>query len=81
MSEKVYVEVTVKFDKQGNMLPLKILWENDEEFLIDKILDKKRAASTKVGGIGIRYKVKISGKTTFLWYEKPAWFVEKKIQG
>ena len=38
-----------------------------------------RAASTKVGGTGIRYTVQICGKPTFLFDEENGkWFVEAK---
>ena len=76
--KKVYVEVTVKFDTDGNMIPLKIIWKDGTEYYIDRILNAKRAASTKAGGTGIKYAIRVSGKTTFLWYEDPGWFVEAK---
>ncbi len=79
MVKKTYVEVEVKFDTDGNILPLKIIWCDGREFLIDRVLDKKRAASMKVGGTGIRYTIKINNQTSYLWYEEPGWFVEGKI--
>ena len=78
MCKKIYVEVEVKFDTDGNILPLKIIWEDKTEFLIDRVLDKKRAASMKAGGTGIRYTIRVNGNTTYLWYENPSWFVESK---
>ena len=79
MIKKTYVEVEVKFDTNGNILPLKIIWEDGKEFLIDRVVDKKNAASMKAGGNGMRYTIRINGKTTYLWYEEPGWFVEAKI--
>ena len=79
MIKKTYVEVDVKFDTDGNILPLKIIWDNGKEFLIDRVLDKKAAASMKAGGNGTRYTIRTNGKTTYLWYEEPSWFVEAKI--
>ena len=81
MIKKTYVEVDVKFDTDGNILPLKIIWEDGKEFLIDKVLDKKAAASMKAGGNGMRYTIRTNGKTTYLWYEEPGWFVEAKNNG
>lgn len=40
--------------------------------------DKCRAASTKVGGCGIRYTVMIGGHESFLYNEDEKWFVEAK---
>lgn len=81
MIKKTYVEVEVKFDTNGNILPLKIIWEDGKEFLIDQVVDKKNAASMKAGGNGMRYTIRINGKTTYLWYEEPSWFVEAKYNG
>ena len=44
-----------------------------------RVIQKCRAASTKVGGTGIRYTVQICGKPTFLFDEENGkWFVEAK---
>lgn len=43
---------------------------------IDRILDKRPAASTKVGGCGIRYTVRIRGCERYLFEEDGRWFLE-----
>ena len=78
MPKKIFVEVHVKFDLNGNMIPESILWEDGRVFEIDKVLSAKKAASLKVGGIGMRYTIMVNGKQTYLWYEDPLWFVEGK---
>lgn len=78
MARKVFVEVIAKFDIEGNIIPLSIKWETGKIFEIDRILNKRRAASLKAGGQGIRYTCKIEGKETYLFYEEPRWFVEAK---
>lgn len=78
MARKVFVEVQVKFDTEGNIKPLSIRWEDGTLFEIDKVMDRRRAASLKTGGIGIRYTVRILGKETYLFYEEPRWYVERK---
>ncbi len=52
---KTYVKVTVEYDKEGIITPLSIEWEDGRIYEIDRILDKRKAASTKAGGMGIRY--------------------------
>jgi hypothetical protein len=32
----------------------------------------------KVGGVGERYKVRINGKETYIFFENGKWFVEEK---
>lgn len=78
---KVFVEVTLKQDKDGKKHPLSILWEDGHIYEIDKLKDVCRAASLKVGGCGIRYTVVICGKETFLFEEDGKWFVEAKVMG
>lgn len=75
-NEKIFVEMLVRFDKEGNIWPLSVLWDNGKAYAIDKIIDKRRAASLKAGGIGLRYTVKIRGKITYLYYEEPKWYME-----
>lgn len=78
MSRKVYVSVTVLFDMDGNMTPLAIQWEDGRTFEIDRVLDSRRAASTKAGGVGLRFLCRIQNRETYLFYEEPRWFVEGK---
>lgn len=78
MARKVFVEVTAKFDTEGIITPLSLLWEDGTVYEIDRVLDVRRAASLKAGGIGIRYTVKIDSKQSYLYYEEPKWFVEAK---
>lgn len=78
MTRKVYVSVTARFDEKGSLTPLSIKWEDGTVYEIDRILDVRRAASLKAGGIGTRYAIRIQGKATYLFYEEPKWFVEGK---
>ena len=77
---KVYVKVLMIQDESGNIQPLQIVWEDGKVFDVDKVIYRCRASSTKVGGTGIRYTVRISGKETFLYYseDENRWFVEGK---
>ena len=42
---KVYVEVTVKFDTDGIMMPVSFIWEDGTVYQIDRIKAKARCAS------------------------------------
>lgn len=87
--EKEYVDVTATIDAEGVITPLDVtFYEEDEEGIktgkgtkrkIDEILDRRQAASTKVGGNGIRFIIRFGSYETRLFYENPRWFVEKKI--
>jgi len=73
---KVFVDVTATFTKDGNVLPVNFIWEDGRQYTVDKVLDKRKAASFKVGGHGIRYTCRILGKQTYLFLEDGRWFVE-----
>ena len=76
MSRKVYVEVIAVFTSQGQILPRHIRWENGTLFTIDRVMDIRPAAATKVGGCGLRYTVRIKGQQTHLFLDEDRWFVE-----
>lgn len=78
MARKVFVEVTAKFDTEGRIIPLSLLWEDGTVYEINRVLDVRRAASLKAGGMGIRYTVSIDGRQSYLYFEEPKWFVEAK---
>jgi hypothetical protein len=75
---KVYVPVNLDVDAEGNIRPRLIRWIDGRMYEIDRLKHKCRAASTKVGGCGIRYTVMIGGHESFLYNEDEKWFVEAK---
>lgn len=78
--DKVYVVVDVRMDTLGRITPRTITWENNQTFEIDEVLDQRRAASLKAGGVGWRYTVRIGRTTTYIWREEDLnkWFVERR---
>ena len=75
---RVYVKVVVQIDEAGGVRPLSVAWENGRTFEVDRLLDVRRAASTKVGGRGIRYTCRILGHETYLFEDNGRWFVEAR---
>ncbi|MGE4282807.1 MAG: hypothetical protein AB7G87_03725 [Clostridia bacterium] len=75
---KVFVDMIVKFTHDGQKIPLTVIWEDGRKFSVDRVLNIAKAASLKVGGHGLRYKCRIMGKETLLWFEEDRWFVEAK---
>ena len=63
---KVYVDVLVKMDKDGDMTPVEFVWEDGTTYQIDQIKNKERCASRKAGGTGIRYTAMVGGKECHL---------------
>lgn len=75
---KQYVSVTATFDADGNILPLKINWDDGRTFEIDRITDVRYAASLKAGGAGIRYTCRIKQTEKYLFLEDNRWFVNNE---
>ena len=74
---KINLQVNADFDLDGNIRPRAITWEDGRVFEIDRILDVRRAASLKAGGVGMRYICRIHGKEVRLFNEEGHWFMEK----
>lgn len=75
---KVYVEVCAMFDRDGNMTPISVTWENGTIYRVDKVIDVRRDFRSVHGKDSMRYSVMIGNNKTELFYEDPAWFVERK---
>ena len=74
---KIDLTVNVRHEIGGRAVPTSIVWNDGRVFDIDKVLDIRKAASLKAGGIGIRYTCLICGKTVLLFNDNDTWFIEK----
>lgn len=74
--KKRYVPVVVRFDAEGKLRPLEIEFDEEHKYPVDRVLDVCRAACQTVGGVGVRYTVRVQGHERYLWLEKDRWFVE-----
>ena len=50
-NDKVYVDVKVDHFSDGRIIPIAFVWEDDKRYVVDKVLNVCRAASTKAGGV------------------------------
>jgi len=76
--DKIYVSVKAVFYPDGGFEPTSFIWEDDQEYKIEKITDIRRAASLKAGGVGIRYTCKVANKEVYLFLEEDRWFMERR---
>ena len=74
---RINLTVNVRHEINGNAIPTSIVWEDGRLFEIDKVLDIRKAASLKAGGLGIRYICRICGKTVALFNDDGLWFMER----
>lgn len=75
---KKYISVTAKFDKDGNIMPLCVNWDDGRSFPIDRVTDLRYAASIRADSAGLRYKCRIKRKDKFIFLEKNRWFIESE---
>ena len=84
---KVYVPVDLAVDKNGQMYPRTITWEDGRKYEIDRVLDVRPAPAARAGGQGDRYTIRMNGKETYIFFEHNPefgsqipgrWFVERK---
>ena len=70
------ISVRALMRSNGTVLPLEIEWDDGRKFVIDRVLDIRKAASTKGGGKGLRYTCRILGHQRYLFLDEYFWFVE-----
>ena len=85
--KKVFIEVLAKFNTEGKILPVMIMWEDGTIYKIDKVLDMRPSPALRAGGQGDRYTVRINGMESYIFVERSPdifgrnlgrWFVERK---
>lgn len=76
-NRKIELCVNVQFNVSGKVIPLSIVWPDGRKFEIDRILDVRKAASLKAGGIGTRYTCKIRNKIVNIYNDDTFWYMEK----
>ena len=77
VKQPVAVNVTITTD--GQVRPRKFLWKDGQWYKIDRVTYEASAASTKVGGCGIRYTIMVEGLPRFLYDEDGKWFMEDEV--
>ena len=83
---KVYVRVRAEFDKDGFVHPRAIIWKDGQVYDIDRVLDVRFLHSSKAGGMGDRFTIRVCGQERYLFYERISemegnhigrWFIER----
>ena len=74
---KIKLNIVVLHTEDGKSIPKTILWEDGRRFSIDKVIDIRKAAALKCGGICTRYVCKVCNKEVAIFDEDGCWFLEK----
>ena len=67
---KIFIEVLAKFNTEGKILPVMIMWEDGSLYKIDKVVDVRPAPALRAGGQGDRYTVRINVFDRYLFFER-----------
>lgn len=70
------VSVIATMQTNGIVIPQTLIWENGKKYPIDRVLDIRKKASTKGGGMGLRYTCRFGNHERYLWLDGYVWFVE-----
>ena len=80
--DKVYVEVNLDHKSDGRLMPRSFVWEDEQRYAVDRVIDMRPAASLKAGGAGLRYTVEVNNRTVYIFLEEDhgcnRWFMERK---
>lgn len=68
--------VIAKMNENGFVTPLTIVWSDGKKYEIDKVVDVRKKASLKGGGMGLRYTCIIKNQEKHIWLDGYTWFVE-----
>ncbi len=80
MAKRVYVKVLAEIDPDGVITPKALTFE-DMLYEIDRVqMPPVPSAAFNAGGRGMRYRIRIRGKESYLFQEQESrrWFVEAK---
>lgn len=74
---KKIVDVVLLWKGDGTHIPLFIVIDGGK-YKIDRIYKKPYQAASSVGGVGIKYEVRVMNKNINLYYEElhQRWFIE-----
>ena len=68
--------IIAQMNEEGLITPLTLIWSDGSNFTIDKVVDVRKKASLKGGGMGIRFTCKIKNQEKHIWLDGYTWFVE-----
>ena len=70
------ITIIATMQPNGTVIPNVLIWENGQKYFIDRVLDIRKKASTKGGGLGLRYTCRFGNHERYLWLDGYIWFVE-----
>ena len=76
--KQTYIEVTVRWLKDGTMIPLSFALEDGTDQKVDKVIAARKGHSLKVFASGMRYYCQTGSRRYYLHYDGERWYFEQK---
>lgn len=85
MIRRLEIDMIAHFSNKGRVEPKGFFFYNGRSFAVRQTLDVQKAANTKAGGKGYRYKCLVLEpdgieRERILWREGDIWFVEEAVE-
>ncbi len=68
--EKLYLEVNATYLRDGRIRPISFIWEDDQKYVISKVIDCTLGQSLKNYTAGLKYKCQVGNKTFSLFLKQ-----------
>ncbi|AEY65436.1 hypothetical protein [Clostridium sp. BNL1100] len=77
--EKLYLEVNATYLLDGSIRPISFIWEDDQKYVISKVIDCTPGQSLKNYTAGLKYKCQVGNKNFSLFFETDTtrWYILK----
>ncbi len=76
---KQYVDVICMYQRNGQIKPLSVLWNNGCEYRIDRITQVVPATSSYSGHKGLRFTCMFGCNERYLFLDEGKWFIEQVV--
>jgi hypothetical protein len=78
--KKTFVSVIAVHIPGQEPEPIRVKLPDGRSYHIDHAGNPQQAPAHKTGGHGLRYEVRVMKKTTYLFFDNGAWFIEEKVK-
>ncbi len=72
---KKYIRINAKFECDGTMLPVRIIWHNGAEYPVSEVIDVRYFKPDNQGALGIKYTCIILGKIRDIYFDSVRWYI------
>ena len=72
---KKYIRIDAIFERDGTMLPVRIIWDNGAEYPISEVIDVRYFKPDLNEATGLKHTCLILGKHREIYFDSMRWYV------